>query len=174
MKKLIEQVTARNKFEYKRLHKIVEDIYNSARSRLNESNDQWDKNKDNLYQHALSELRYAGFYDKDADYGGMIPQAVLEIMEVFCKQGHSGGSASIVIAILEKILRWENLTPISDSKEEWMSLQEEGPLTGWYKDMDPCWQSRRNPSLFSKDGGKTYYNVDDKDKTMTSDKKVQA
>ena len=58
-----------------------------------------------LREHAEVELKAAGLYDKDADYGGMIPEAVLELVEVFAKQGHSSGSAGIVTSILHKVLQ---------------------------------------------------------------------
>ena len=38
--------------------------------------------------HAKFELELAGFFDEDSDYGGAIGEAVMELMEVFAKQGH--------------------------------------------------------------------------------------
>ena len=43
---------------------------------------------------AENELRLGGFLDEDGDsYGDFIGHSALELMEVFVKQGHSGGSA---------------------------------------------------------------------------------
>ena len=47
----------------------------------------------NLIQHAQLELKLAGLFNKDSDYGGEIGKAVLELVNVFEKQGHSGFSA---------------------------------------------------------------------------------
>ena len=46
-------------------------------------------NEGNLAKHAEYELRKAGLFDKDSDYGGMLGKAVMDIVKVFAKQGHS-------------------------------------------------------------------------------------
>jgi hypothetical protein len=72
-----------------------------------------------LESFAENELRLAGFYDEDSDYGGMIPEAVLNVIKAFSKDEHSGGSASIVISLLPKLLRYEPLTPLTGEDSEW-------------------------------------------------------
>jgi hypothetical protein len=129
----------------------------------------WEKDKDNLYQHALQELKIAGLFDADSDYGGMLGKAIMDVVEAFCKQGHSGGSASIVLQIMPKILAWENLTPITDDPAYWMNVQEQYGEDGAGHGMKGVWQCRRNPALFSNDGGKTYYHVDKQDEIMRSE-----
>lgn len=106
----------------------------------------------NLLRHAEHEMRLAGLYDKDADYDGMIPDAVLKVVKVFSEEGHSGGSASLVLSILDKVLRFQTLTPITSDPATWMEVG-----TG-------VWQSNREPATFSQDGGKTWYNLDDPEK----------
>ena len=69
--------------------------------------------------HAKREMHAAGYYDKGADYDGMIPAAVEEVVAVFAKWGHSGGSAAIVLGILEKVLRYEPLCPLRGTPDEW-------------------------------------------------------
>jgi hypothetical protein len=96
----------------------------------------------------------------------MIGKVVLEIVETFAKQGHSGLSAEITLAVLEKVLRFETLTPITDNAEDWMNVEEHyGPDMGGPN----MWQCRRNPSLFSTDAGKTYYHVDKHTEIMASE-----
>lgn len=73
-----------------------------------------------LHEHAERELRLAGFYSADSDYGGMLPDAVLELIDVFTKQGHSGGSAASVIGLLKTLASYKILAPITDSAEEWV------------------------------------------------------
>ncbi len=109
----------------------------------------------NLEQHAEYELRKAGLFDKDADYGGMLGRAVMDIVKVFAKQGHSGFSAPYVVALFTKIANWDTLTPITNDPEEWEDVSK-------YFDGKPQWQNKRCPRFFSKDGGKTWWDVDEK------------
>lgn len=110
----------------------------------------------NMVEYAANELRRAGLFDEDSDYDGMLGDAVLEIVKVFSKQGHSGMSAAMVTAILEKLLRYEPLTPLTSDPDEWMNVSD---IAG-----AECWQSTRDPSVFSRDGGKTWYSIDDPSK----------
>lgn len=113
----------------------------------------------NLVSHAKRELELAGMFDKDADYNGALAPEILKLVELFSSQEHSGASAGITIAVLEKLLRFKVLSPITDNPDDWMEVDAD------------TWQSKRQSSLFSKDGGKTYYDIDgDRDKIIESKK----
>ncbi len=73
----------------------------------------------NLVEHAKFELELAGLFDKDSDYGGMIGEAVLELIERFSEQGHSGFSAGMVNSIFNKLVDYKPLGPITGKDEEW-------------------------------------------------------
>jgi hypothetical protein len=105
-----------------------------------------------LVDYAESELKRAGLFDKDSDYNGMLGEAALEIIKVFSMQGHSGFSASIVTQLVEKLLRYEPLTPLTYEPDEWTDVSE---MSG-----SPMWQNNRKPTTFSRDGGKTHYDLD--------------
>jgi hypothetical protein len=108
-----------------------------------------------LKKHAQHELELAGLFDKDSDYGGMIGKAVMELIEVFAKQGHSGFSAHWVLGTFKTVASFKTLTPINaDNPDEWMDVSE---MSG-----KPMWQNKRDSEIFSEDGGKTFYNVNDK------------
>jgi hypothetical protein len=111
--------------------------------------------KEGTYEHALYELNKAGLTGKDADYGGMIATAVLELIKTFSNQGHSGFSASMVREIFNKLSNFETLTEITSDPEEWEDVTE-------ISDGQVLFQNKRNPAIFSKDGGKTWWHVDDK------------
>jgi len=102
----------------------------------------------NLTKHAKRELELAGLFDKDSDYDGEIGKAVMELVRVFSKQGHSGFSAGMTLSIFNKVASYKTLTPITGNPEEWMKVDDE------------MWQSTRCPSVFSKDGLKTWYDLD--------------
>jgi hypothetical protein len=97
----------------------------------------------NLVDHARRELRIIG-EDPDTING------LCKVVRAFDDMGHSGSSAPHAIAYLEKILRFEPLTELTDDPAEWIDRHAEGlfPL--------PFWQSKRNSEAFSTDGGKTY------------------
>lgn len=100
----------------------------------------------NLKQHAELELRMAGFLSKDTDYNGMIGEAVLELMDTFSKQGHSGTSASITVSLFEKLARYEPLGPLTGADEEWSEASSN------------LWQNKRNTAVFKQEDGRFTYN----------------
>ncbi len=78
----------------------------------------------NLVDHARTELEAAGLLSKESDYDGMIGEAVLELMEVFAKQGHSGMSASITANAFDKVSRFLPLVPLTGADDEWNEVGE--------------------------------------------------
>lgn len=101
-----------------------------------------------LVKHAESELRRAGMYDADADYDGMLPQAVMDLVRVHSMQGHSGFSHEYTLALFNKVVNYQVLMPITDDPDEWT---DNSAFAG-----RPSWQNKRQFSCFSEDGGKTY------------------
>lgn len=73
----------------------------------------------NLVEYAKEELKRAGLFDKDSDYGGMIADAALDIVTKFSEQGHSGASAGLLTSVLQKLMRFEPLTPLTGEPDEW-------------------------------------------------------
>jgi len=60
----------------------------------------------NLKQHAQLELERIGAFSEEGDfYGGMTGKAVMELIEVFSEQGHSGMSASVVVQLFTKLAK---------------------------------------------------------------------
>lgn len=100
----------------------------------------------NLIDHAERELSLLG---NDA----AMNQGILAMVAVFSTMGHSGSSAAYCTHVVERLLRFENLTPLTDDPDEWMFIAEEMMPEGSEK----TWQSRRNPEAFSHDEGKTFY-----------------
>jgi hypothetical protein len=111
----------------------------------------------NLYRYAKDELERAGLFDEDSDYGGMIGDAVLEIVAVFAKQGHSGFSAGMMLQILTQVLDFKPLTPLTFTPDEWNHIHED--MAGGKN----TYQNRRKSTIFSDDGLKTWYDLDEGD-----------
>ena len=114
-----------------------------------------------LMKFAKEELIKAGLFDKDSSYGGMLGESTMKLMECFVKEGHSGFSASMQVEIFRRLASWKPLTPLTNDPAEWSNVTEHCS-----NDRKPLWQSRRSPDCFSNDEGKTYYSVDDKDRTI--------
>lgn len=96
----------------------------------------------NLVRHARYELTR---YGEDQD----VIEGIVSVVRAFADCGHSGGSAPYAIAYLEKLLRFQPLTPLTNDPSEW---EDRTKISGY-----PLWQSRRNGEAFSEDGGLTYY-----------------
>lgn len=103
----------------------------------------------NLTEHARFEMERAGLFDADADYGGAHAHAVMKLIETFSEQGHSGMSASITLKLFYELAQFHPIGPITSDPSEWMEI---GPDT---------WQNRRRSSSFSRDAGKTWYDIED-------------
>lgn len=98
-----------------------------------------------LVKHARRELELVG---NDANFN----ESIIKAVEGFASYGHSGGSASVAINILNDLLQFKNLTPLTNDPKEWMYVADE-----IWGEPGGIWQNRRNSEAFSNDGGKTYY-----------------
>jgi hypothetical protein len=101
----------------------------------------------NLVRHARRELALLG-------NGPEINDHVTEMVAIFSAAGHSGFSAMYTIGLLERLLRFENLTDLTNNPDEWFHHDYEH--SGW---KNGIWQNTRNGEAFSFDGGNTYYLV---------------
>jgi len=98
-----------------------------------------------LLEHAKTELRIAGLLDGSGDfYDGNTAKAVIELIDVFAKQGHSGMSASVVIDLFSKLARYEPITALTGSESEWIHVSE------------GLWQNIRNSAVFKDLNGCRY------------------
>lgn len=105
-----------------------------------------------LEQFAIDEMKRAGLYDTDADYGGMIPEAVIALVKAHAQNDHSGGSHWLTLKIFNEVINYKPLTPISADPSEWMEVGNDSRGT--------CFQNMRRSTCFSYDGGKTWYDID--------------
>jgi hypothetical protein len=102
-----------------------------------------------LVEHAKFELELNNLMSEEGDfYGGMTGQAVMELIEVFSKQGHSGMSAPLVIELFSKLANFKPIGPITGKDEEWGLLD--------YSE-EVLYQNKRCSGIFKgKDGVATY------------------
>lgn len=100
-----------------------------------------------LWEHAKRELDLTGMFKSEVEWDKKIANSVLELIKVFLEQEHTGFSAITTLMLFNKLVKFENLTPITSNPEEWMEV---GPN---------IWQNKRNPVYFSHDQGKTFYDI---------------
>lgn len=100
-------------------------------------------------EHAKREFTALGYKPIDEcedDPNKWIQENILELLEVFAKQGHSGSSAPYCINLFNKLARFEPLAPLTFKDDEWNDVGND------------MFQNIRMSSVF-KDGknGKPYY-----------------
>lgn len=98
-----------------------------------------------LVEHAERELALAGVAGDD-DYDGMLYEAVMELVRKFADQGHSGASAAMAVSMVEKLMRFEPLTPLTGDDTEWNDVSDVGGRDG-----GALFQNNRYSAVFKDD-----------------------
>lgn len=77
-----------------------------------------------LVEHAKRELSLVGYNLNDTEEGPnkWIVENILELMEVFSKQGHSGSSAPYCIGMFSTLAKYEILSPLTGEDNEWRNV----------------------------------------------------
>lgn len=101
--------------------------------------------------HARRELRLLG---EDSD----VIECYLKTIAVFMSYGHSGGSIFAMLPVLTRLLKQENLTPLTDDPDEWIHHEAE-----MWDGKTGIWQNTRNSKMFSNDEGRSYFDVENPD-----------
>lgn len=90
---------------------------------------------------------------------------IIELVEVFAKQGHSGFTASYTLGILNRLLSWKPITPLTGSDDEWGEVfdnesntqQNKRCSSVFRKNFDNSTAYYLDGKVFSDDGGKTWF-----------------
>jgi len=104
-----------------------------------------------LTQHAQTELELAGYFSNEGMYGDLIGKAVMELIEVFANQGHSGMSAGVVSGLFNKLANYEPLQGITGRDEEWGEVFNDAKG-------QPVYQNKRCSTMFKYSDGRVSYN----------------
>jgi hypothetical protein len=111
----------------------------------------------NLVDHARRELALIG-------EGQDVTDGIVKVIAAFADVADSGGSTPFVIAHVEKLMRFEPLSLLTNDPAEWQDQSEASGCA--------LWQSRRNPKAFSTDGGRTYTLLGEEPRTSGSSQPV--
>lgn len=77
-------------------------------------------------------------------YGDSLPNDVLELIDCFAAQRHSGMSAGVCISLFERLARFEPLAPLTGEDDEWDEISE------------GVWQNKRCSHVFKEKDGQAY------------------
>jgi hypothetical protein len=99
----------------------------------------------NLVEHVKTEMKLAGLED-DGVYGGMLYRDVMQLIELFSKQGHDSISAAYTLKIFDALAHYKNLSPVS--------------IEDFVEVAPGDWQCKRNSALFLTRDKKSYRNVE--------------
>lgn len=98
----------------------------------------------NLREYAEHEMKH--WIESDDELSHKMAKDVLEIVDVFSKQGHSGFTANVAIDTLKRVLRFKPLNPLTGEDDEW---EEVDGQPGHY-------QNKRYSAVFKGEDGRAY------------------
>lgn len=97
-------------------------------------------------EHAKTELKLIGYTGEEPedDINRWAYDSIMELVETFAKQEHSGSSAPYVANLAYKLMMFEPLSPLTGEDYEWNYIG------------DGYFQNRRDSAIFKKDS-KAYW-----------------
>ena len=105
----------------------------------------------NLKEHALNEFKYAKWLKDDGQYVNEMQEEIckniLELLECFAKQGHSGTTAPYCLGIFNTLAKFESIGPLTGEDWEW----------GEPFDNDGTRQNKRDSEVFMNKDGEAYW-----------------
>lgn len=102
----------------------------------------------NICQHAIKELKLAGYGKGEGGPNDWMYQQVLEAVAVFTSHGNSGSSAPFEVQLVQKLCSWNVISPLRFTDDEWYRINEDGTC-----------QNIRKSSIFKQSDGRIY-NID--------------
>lgn len=101
-----------------------------------------------LVDYAKEELKRIGMIDSGEPYNDAVAKAILDLIELFASQGHSGFTAPYTVNAFKRLAMYKPLSPLTGEDSEWSEVG-----SGVY-------QNKRYSAVFKEDG--KAYNVEGK------------
>lgn len=103
----------------------------------------------NLINHAKTELDCIGMKENNEDEMNLdMRKCILDVIQVFANQGHSGFSANYAANIISKLMKFEPLSPLTGEDSEWSDVSEIGGAND-----GSLFQNKRCSHVFKDDVG---------------------
>lgn len=103
----------------------------------------------NLVDYAKDELKRIGMIDSGDPYNGWAAKAILDLIELFDSQDHSGFTAPYVAGMFHRLAMFKPASPLTGKDDEWRDLG------------DGTFQNKRYGAVF-KDKNGVAYNIEGK------------
>lgn len=100
----------------------------------------------NICQHAIKELKLAGYGKGKGGPNDWIYQQVLEAVAVFSSHDNSGGSAIFEIELVKKLCNFDIISSLRFTDDEWHQISSDGTC-----------QNIRKGNVFKEPDGSIYY-----------------
>ena len=118
----------------------------------------------NLVDYAKEELERIGMIDSGEPYNDLVAKAILDLIELFDSQGHSGFTASYTVNVFKRLAMYEPLTPLTGEDSEWNEIEpgfyQNKRYSAVFKEKDGKAYNIHG-KIFTDDGGKTWYSNKD-------------
>lgn len=101
-----------------------------------------------LVDYAKEELKRIGMIDSGEPYNDAVAKAILDLIELFASQGHSGFTAPYTVNAFKRLAMYKPLSPLTGEDSEWSEVG-----SGVY-------QNKRYSAVFKEDG--KAYNIEGK------------
>lgn len=98
----------------------------------------------NLVDYAKDELKRIGMIDSGEPYNDLAAKAILDLIELFDSQGHTGFSAPYVARMFHRLAMFKPLSPLTGEDDEWNDIG------------DGCLQNKRYSAVFKDKDGIAY------------------
>jgi hypothetical protein len=103
----------------------------------------------NLVDYAKDELKRIGMIDSGEPYNDLVTKAILDLIELFASQDHTGFTAPYVIDTFSRLAMFKPLSPLTGEDDEWNDIGH------------GCFQNKRYSAVFKDEDG-TAYNINGK------------
>lgn len=116
----------------------------------------------NLIDYAKEELKRIGMIDSGDQYNEIVTKAILDLIELFASQEHSGFSAPYTVNVFKRLAMYKPLTPLTGEDNEWNEI---GP--NFYQNKRYSAVFKRNGEVYNSKGkiftddGETWYGSKD-------------
>ena len=111
-------------------------------------------------EYGRKELERIGYFKEGDDpYNESVANAILELLEVFDNQGHTGFTAPYTVRMFHRLAMFKPLTPLTGEDDEWNELRpgyfQNKRYSAVFKDETGAYNVEGK--IFSDDGGETWF-----------------